>query len=91
MEQPPEILRHSGRRGMLFCVSVLLVPVVYFLSFGPVFALVGHSRNPRNPRNPAILAFLVDFYKPVSWLHDHTLLKTTLDKYAEGCYDLFGR
>jgi len=69
----------DGRVGTTFWWSVLLVPLVYLISFGPVVALVEKSGN-RGLRDR-----VGALYEPVGWLHDNTLLKTPLEDYYRLC------
>ena len=54
---------------------MLLIPLLYFLSIGPVLLLFKKSRNPPT-------AGLRTFYYPVILLHDHTLLKGPIEAYC---------
>lgn len=54
---------------------LILLPVLYVLSIGPVAAL--STRTGLNPDS------LRNFYGPVIWLHDNTPLKVPLEKWVE--------
>ena len=55
-------------------VALLLLPVFYVLSIGPVISLShSHVRH----------STLRLIYYPVLWLHDHTVLKKPLEDYGK--------
>jgi len=56
--------------------GLLLVPLIYFLSIGPVLLMFKHSPNP--PTNA-----LRGFYYPVVLLHDHTFLMKPIEAYCD--------
>jgi hypothetical protein len=70
--------QEPGSRGPSTFVWVLglvvLLPVLYVLSVGPVSGLVAKSGMNPDP-------FIV-FYLPVIWLHDNTALKEPLEKWV---------
>ena len=59
----------------LLCAILILLPILYVLSIGPVVALVEKT----GAGHKAVEVF----YTPVIWLHDNTPLKEPLEKYAE--------
>jgi hypothetical protein len=80
MEKPDAVVTGSGRTGVLVLFwFAVIVPFLYLLSFGPVLALVERSGNRVLRDRVAVL------YEPVAWLHDHTALKTPLEKYYYLC------
>lgn len=69
----------SPRRGSestAFFV-LLLLPVLYMLSIGPVIFAVEklHAKS-------AIQKPVMTFYAPMGWLHDHTALKQPIESYV---------
>ncbi len=60
-----------------FIIFLVVVPLLYVLSIGPVAALVSRSNN------GASAGTLRKIYAPVIWLHDHTVLKKPLEAYVE--------
>ena len=54
--------------------AVILLPILYVLSIGPVIAIAEKFDHPHEPYQV--------FYAPVGWLHDHTPLQGPLRKYA---------
>jgi hypothetical protein len=66
--------RGSGTAPLLLAI-LILVPILYVLSIGPVVAVVEKTGTGREA--------VVIFYAPVIWLHDNTPLEKPLEKYAE--------
>lgn len=59
---------------------VLLVPVIYVLSIGPVaWGLVHWPGGVPVPMQEGVALV----YKPLDWLHDSTPMKKPLEKYVE--------
>jgi hypothetical protein len=56
--------------------SVVLLPFVYLLSFGPMLGLAQKHHLSRMDH------FCRQFYAPVAWLHRNTPLKGVLETYA---------
>ena len=54
---------------------VLLLPIVYVLSVGPVFAIAERFRLRAEP--------LLLVYAPVTWLHRNTPLKRPIEMYVD--------
>lgn len=54
---------------------ILLVPIVYVLSVGPMFRLREDEVVGDSPWET--------IYSPLAWLHDHTFLEGPLDWYVE--------
>ena len=61
----------SGQGRLTWVTIVVIVPVLYVLSIGPVGSV---TKTPT--------PFLAQLYYPVKWLHDHTPLKKPLEAYA---------
>lgn len=66
--------QRSSSSAVLLCAVVLLAPVLYVLSMGPVVALVERGSLPHEP--------IEFFYAPVIWLHNHTALEKPLEWYG---------
>lgn len=76
MNEPHSQPQHetSSGGGWVFAL-LLLMPVLYVLSIGPMALLADKGVLPREP--------VREFYKPVVWLHDHTPLARPLEWYGE--------
>lgn len=72
MESSPS--RGSGVVPLVLAILVL-VPILYVLSIGPVVAVLKKTGTGEE----AVLVF----YAPVIWLHENTPLKEPLEKYGE--------
>jgi hypothetical protein len=66
----------SGSIGFIWIWGLILIPLIYFLSIGPVLLMFKNRPNP--PRNA-----LRGFYYPVVLLHDHTFLKKPIEAYCD--------
>lgn len=64
--------RKSNHGGIV--TALVLLPVFYVLSFGPVIRLSYRHVSSST---------LWKIYFPVSWLHEHTILKKPLEQYAK--------
>jgi hypothetical protein len=64
----------SGRGGLTWVWVLVFVPVLYVLSIGPVIAIT---------QNKPAYSFVRNFYAPVIWLHNNTVLKGPLEMYAK--------
>ena len=79
--ESPTIMQDKNQQGIgsfLILVGVILLPVLYVLSIGPVawsYEQMGWT--------PGMMRA---FYLPVVWLHEHTFLKEPLEWYLR----LFG-
>lgn len=64
----------SGSGGLVWIAVIILLPVLYVLSIGPVAVIVDKTgiMPPSNIRR---------FYHPVIWLHDNTPLRKPLEAY----------
>jgi hypothetical protein len=62
----------------IWWVSVLLVPILYILSAGPIVRLTMSKSHPQ--RAPEWVETL---YAPVEWLYEHTPLEKPLEEYME--------
>ena len=60
-----------------FVIFVVVIPLLYVLSIGPVAALVSRTNTGRGA------SVLTKVYAPVIWLHEHTILKKPLEAYVE--------
>ena len=60
--------------GLIVALAVLLLPVLYVLSIGPVAMIVEKMGIDRDPFQA--------FYAPVVWLYDHTFLEQPLEWYV---------
>ena len=72
----------SGRWRGLGLVAALLVvlPVLYFLSIGPVVMIFDKT----NGLGGAVSRdSLQHFYRPIIWLHDNTVMKYPAEIYLE--------
>lgn len=69
--------RSSPSSSAIVAVVVLL-PLIYALSFGPA-AFVFNKYSALKPMENAALAF----YAPLFWLHENTSLKQPLQSYLE--------
>jgi hypothetical protein len=67
----------SGAAGFRWLWLVLLVPLLYVLSFGPVAPVVVQKGSSQSK------IALLRVYYPVIWLHENTPLKRPLEKYVE--------
>jgi len=72
MESSPS--RGSGVVPLVLAI-LILVPIFYVLSVGPVVAIIEKTGRGREAA--------VIFYAPVIWLHDNTPLEKPLERYAE--------
>jgi hypothetical protein len=77
MSETDEKGSHSAV-GIVIAVLVLL-PVLYVLSFGPVVTFLPHQPS----------WVVEDIYAPVLWLHDNTILEKPLEDYVEFWHHLF--
>ena len=66
----------KGSHAMAWVVTLMLVPVLYVLSIGPVGYLADRLKTPRS-----IVERILLFYAPVKWLRDHTYLEGPLEEY----------
>ena len=66
----------KGSSGWLV-LFLIVAPLLYVLSIGPVAALVSRANNGLNA------ASLRKIYAPVIWLHDHTIMKKPLEAYVQ--------
>lgn len=66
----------SGHGGLVWIALIVLLPVLYVLSIGPVAASFKMMGNPPP-------SYLMQFYVPVIWLHEHTPLKKPLEAYVK--------
>lgn len=65
----------SHPQGLSVVIGILFViPLVYVLSMGPVAAA--------SQKTPSSVSAVRQFYFPLIWLHDHTILKKPLELYA---------
>lgn len=72
MTEENETKSHS--HGFSLAVSLLVaLPLLYILSIGPVALLL--EKSPSGGR------YLQEFYLPVIWLHNHTILQKPLEMY----------
>ncbi len=81
-----DISRSSDKNSAGLMAVLLVLPLVYLLSFGPVGFLLEKFHAPMSMR-PYVLAF----YRPVIWLHDNTPLKQPIEAYARWWGELDGR
>lgn len=56
---------------------ILLLPMLYVLSIGPMAFLTNASSG-----HSSLQSQIRSFYRPVIWLHDNTSLKTPLERYV---------
>ncbi|MFW6287059.1 MAG: hypothetical protein ACOC29_03870 [Candidatus Sumerlaeota bacterium] len=68
----------DSARLLIWLLAILLIPVLYVLSIGPVAALYELTQPSFMPQ-----AALEAFYFPVLWLHENTPLAEPLEKYVE--------
>ena len=68
----------NSKQGIVFAVLLLVLPLLYVLSTGPVAWSMDktHQFGGLIPK-----AVVVDLYSPVIWLHDDTFLHDALDRY----------
>jgi hypothetical protein len=66
----------SGSSPLLWILALALIPLLYFLSVGPVLLLFKGKANPPT-------AALRTFYYPLIVLHDHTPLKKPIEAYCD--------
>ena len=64
----------GGRSAGLIAAGLLLAPILYLFSIGPVARLSEEGYLPRDPVRA--------FYEPVVWLHHNTPLKEPLEWYG---------
>lgn len=55
-------------------ITLVLLPILYVLSIGPVVFILLKMKTTMGP--------LEIFYAPVIWLHDHTFLTEPLENYV---------
>jgi hypothetical protein len=68
---------HNSRSGIpLWVWAAILIPLLYFLSLGPVLFLFKHTSNPPDKA-------LHVFYYPLVLLHDHTILRGAIEAYCD--------
>lgn len=77
---PGQGRQHWRTRAVAWSVALLLVIVLYFLSWGAVIYF-----NEKQPLPPNIRAVLDVVYHPIGWLHDHTPLRAPLESYVGFC------
>lgn len=66
--------KNEKHRGLFMVMAVVItVPLFYVLSMGPT-AIIGQ-------KFPKTADTWLEFYYPVGWLHDHTVLRKPLDLY----------
>lgn len=70
--------RHKKPGTAGWAAILVVVPMIYVLSIGPVGYLAQQFSLPPSMKGP----FLA-FYGPVIWLHDHTSLKGPIERYSE--------
>ena len=70
----------SPRRGSdsTAIFVLLLLPVIYMLSIGPVIFAVEKLHAKSAMQKP-----VMTFYAPMSWLYEHTALKKPIERYVE--------
>ncbi len=66
------------RSAVILTVTLLGTLLLYILSIGPAFHLMLNRTAPSYTTRDT----LHTLYQPVYWLHDHTLLKSALDRYS---------
>lgn len=66
--------RNSGGKYGELILALIIVPIVYVLSIGPVVALTEKTR---------LGPYLETIYLPVILLHEHTFLEKPLEAYSE--------
>ena len=68
--------RSDKSHAMAWTFSVLAVPVLYLLSWGPVYGMELNGIIPHpHPE------WIDDFYDPAGWLHAYTPLHDSIDAY----------
>jgi len=67
-------------------IALMLVPVLYVLSIGPVNYLQAKHKLPRT-----IMPKLVTFYSPLEWLSRNTSLRGPMEAYVTWWWDLSGK
>lgn len=75
---------NSATTGILAIVAVL--PLIYAFSIGPVAYGVE-----KFPASRSMRPFIMTFYEPLTWLHDHTSLKQPLESYVDWWQNLARR
>lgn len=58
--------------------ALLMLPVIYVLSIGPVIFAVEKLHAKASMQKP-----VMTFYTPIVWLHDHTALKQPIERYVD--------
>lgn len=76
MAETDQVANARGSSGWLI-IFVIVVPLLYVLSIGPVAAVLSRTKSPQR------LQILEKIYAPVIWLHGHTILKEPLEAYVE--------
>jgi hypothetical protein len=79
MKRPVTAMPQKPEWATTMLWLLMLLPVLYLFSFGPVLALVEQSGNRSVRDGVAVL------YEPVGWLHDPTILKRPLEGYNRVC------
>ncbi|OYW29072.1 MAG: hypothetical protein B7Z47_05205 [Chthoniobacter sp. 12-60-6] len=80
-----DISRTSDKNTAGLMAVLLLLPLVYLLSIGPMGFLLEKFHVPMSMRS-----YVLAFYRPVIWLHNNTPLKQPLEAYARWWSDLAG-
>lgn len=65
--------RSSTTIPAVVAAIAVILPVLYVLSMGPVAKVIDRFGLDREPART--------FYRPVIWLHDHTVLRRPLELY----------
>ncbi len=73
-----EPIPNKGSSTAAWAAVLVMLPLVYMLSMGPVGYVVQRFSVPATMHGPAL-----KFYGPVIWLHDHTSLKGPIESYLE--------
>ena len=70
----------SGRwRGVGLVAALLLaLPLLYFLSVGPVVMIFDKTNGLGGMVSSS---FVINLYSPIIWLHEHTFLRQTTEIY----------
>ncbi len=70
--------KKPNNHATAWIVTLIALPVLYVLSWGPVMSLCGNGTIPYTA-----LPWVGQFYLPVWWLYHNTPLKKPLDAYGD--------
>lgn len=63
-DEEEKVAGDGNRNTLVIALAGAALPLLYFLSLGPMIVLVGNGYLPEEP--------LAIIYAPLEWLHDHS-------------------